>query len=109
MSLSISVTQRHIFVCPKCGDVVGHTDVQFTSSGGRGWYEFLEKIGYYVPHDQVNEDNDWYGKDMTLSDETAREMYQFLQRSNIYNEGIIRSLISDALMENDSVVINADW
>lgn len=109
MSLSITITQRHKFVCPKCGDVVGHTDIRSESSGGRTWYDFLEPIGYYVPYDLVDKENDWYGKDMVLPDEYARDMYQFLRHANIYNGHEIRNLIASALMDNDSVVINADW
>ena len=68
MSLSITFTQRERIVCPKCGEIAGYRDVKDENSGGRVWYDLLEKLGYYVPH----ADDDWYGKDMVLTNEQAQ-------------------------------------
>ena len=109
MGLDITFTRRKNFVCPKCGEVVGHTDVDCEYSGGRSWYPFLEKIGYYVPYEQRTEENDWYGKDMVLTNEQADEAYRFAKDNVLYRANEVRSLIATALLEKDSIVINADW
>ena len=58
MSLDITFTRRKKIVCPKCGEVVGHNDLDTVDSGGRLWFPFLEQIGYYVPYDKRTEEND---------------------------------------------------
>ena len=49
MGLDITISERKEYCCPNCGTPVGHTDIASTDSGGRLWYDFLEKLGYYVP------------------------------------------------------------
>ena len=109
MSLDITFTQRKNFVCPKCGEIVGHTDVDYKCSSGRSWYPFLESIGYYVPYEQRTEENDWYGKDMVLTNEQVDEAYRFTRENALYRADEVRSLIAVALLEKDSIVINANW
>lgn len=109
MGLDITFYQRKKVVCPKCGEIVGQNEVSSASSGGRVWYDFLEPIGYYVPYEQRTEENDWYGKDMVLTDEQAREAYNFVKKNDVFDWDDVRGLIARALLENDSVVINANW
>lgn len=109
MGLDITFTRRKDVVCPKCGEIVGHTDVQYMDGGGRGWYPLLESIGYYVPYEQRTEKNDWYGKDMVLTREQADEAYRFVKKHDLYGSEGVQSLIAVALHENDSIVVNADW
>lgn len=109
MGLDIRFTQRRKNICPHCGEIIGHTDVEVIDSGGRVWYEFLEPIGYYVPYEQRTEENDWYGKDMVLTKEQADMAYQFAKDSEMYNWREIRGLIAVALIENDDIVVHADW
>jgi hypothetical protein len=108
MSLDITFTRRKNIVCPKCGEVVGHTDVNCVGSGGRGWYPILESLGYYVPYEQRTDENNWYGKDMVLTEKQADELYQFV-KNDLYNSVGLRELIAAALYEKDSIVVNADW
>ena len=110
MSLSIECRRRKQFICPKCGEIVGHTDSDEISFGGRVWYPLLEKLGYYVPHDQLTEDNDWYGKDMVLTSEQMDDAFRFARvHSDAYGAEILAMLIALVKYENDQLVINADW
>ena len=109
MGLDIIFTRRKNIICPKCGEVVGHTDVAYSEGGGRGWYPLLESLGYYVPYDQRTEENDWYGKDMVLTKAQAEEVYRFSKKHDLYGSEGLESLIATAIYENDSVVVNANW
>ena len=110
MGLSITCYHRKQFVCPKCGEVVGHTDLNEIFFGGRSWYPLLEKLGYYVPYDQRTKDNDWYGKDMVLNTEQIAEAFNFARRnSDAYGAHSLALLITEVLCANDLLVINADW
>ena len=110
MSLDIRFTAQEGVVCPKCGEVVAARNIMCEESGGRGWYDILEKIGYYVPYDQRTEENDWYGKDMTLTEEQADMVYMYVVRhKDLYNVNGVLGLIASALHDGNSVVVNADW
>ena len=109
MGLDITATKRRKITCPKCGEVVDYKDVKSVDSGGSAWYEFLEPIGYYVTYERRTEENDWYGKDMVLSCEQALKMRDFIERYKPYDGKNISSLIAEALLEGDDIVINADW
>ena len=109
MSLDITFKQRKAITCPKCGEIVDYKIVCSASSGGRAWYDFLEPIGYYVPHHLRTENNDWYGKDMVLTEKQAREAHQFVKTNSVFDLDNICGLIADALLEGDDVVVNADW
>ena len=109
MSLDITFTRRKKIVCPKCGEVVGHNDLDTVDSGGRLWFPFLEQIGYYVPYDKRTEENDWYGKDMVLTAEQAKYAYTFVQEEDVYYGIEIATLIAVAQLEKDDIVVNADW
>ena len=109
MSLDITIKRRKDIICPKCGEVVAHTDVDCVDGGGRTWHPFLESIGYYIPYEQRTEENNWYGKDMVLTDEQTEELYDFIKKNKPYGDVRAQSLIATALCENEHVVINADW
>lgn len=107
MGLDIRISRCTENICPHCGKGVGYTVVDSNTSGGRLWYPFLESIGYYVPYDKRTEENDWYGKDMALTTEQAKELFEFLKKTFQYSD--IKFLVAMALAENDTIVINADW
>lgn len=109
MGLDVTVKWKKNIVCPKCGEVVGHTVKDEVDSGGRVWYPILERFGYYVPYDQRTEENDWYGKDMILTPEQVKEVHQFLKENDVYSGDEIIQLIASATFENDPVAISADW
>lgn len=109
MGLDITFTQRKRIVCPKCGEIVGYTDVDCVDASGRGWYPILESIGYYVPYEQRTEENDWYGKDMVLTEKQADEVYQFVKKNDLYGSYLVQKLIAEAIYEQDDIVLNADW
>lgn len=109
MGLDIRFVRRKKIICPHCGEVVGHTDEDCIDGGGRGWYPFLESIGYYVPYEQRTEENDWYGKDMVLTNKQAEELYRFVQQHDLYGSVGLPALIALARLENDEIVVNADW
>lgn len=103
MGLDITIKVRRPVVCPKCGEVVTHTDVNDVQSGGRIWYEFLDKIGYKC--------DDWYAKDMQLTEKQAEYAYDFVTKhlDDIYLAHNIRPMLAIAMRDKDAVVINADW
>ena len=109
MSLDITIKERKEFRCPDCGRLVTTQDIGAECSGGRVWYNFLEPIEYYVPYEKRTEENDWYGKDMELTEEQAKQLAQFVEdyQPNNYNE--IEDMVARALMRGNKVVINADW
>lgn len=109
MGLDIRFTQRKKMICHKCGEIVGHTDVNAVCGGGRGWYPLLESFGYYVPYEERTDGNDWYGKDMTLTADQADEAYRFVKKHDLYDSDSVAMLIASARYENDDIVVNADW
>ena len=62
-----------------------------------------------MPYDKRTEENDWYGKDMKLTDKQVNDLYEFVKKSDLYNSGEIMALIALARMEGQDVIINADW
>ena len=109
MGLDVSVIRRKNLICPKCGEIVGTTGMDDVDSGGRVWYPFLESIGYYVPYDKRTEENDWYAKDMVLTDKQVNELYEFVKKKEPFCANEIMRLIALARFEGQDVVINADW
>lgn len=109
MGLDITFTHRKNIVCPKCGEIVGYNDVDCVDTGGRCWYPILEDIGYYVPYEQRTEENDWYGKDMVLTEDQADKVYQFAREHDLYDSYLLQKMIANAIYEKDSIVVNADW
>ena len=109
MSLDITIREQQEFRCPDCGRLVTTQDIGAECSGGRVWYNFLEPIGYYVPYEKRNEDNDWYGEDMVLTEEQAKQLAEFVSDNQPYNARDVECLVARALLHGNKVVINADW
>ena len=109
MSLDITIKERKEFRCPDCGRLVTTRDVGEADSGGRAWYNFLEQIGYYVPYEKRTEENDWYGEDMVLTEEQAKQLVDFVSDNHPYNTRNVDRLVARALLHGNKVVINADW
>ena len=109
MSLDITIKERKEFRCPDCGRLVTTQDIDAECSGGRVWYDFLEPIGYYVPYEKRTKENDWYGKDMELTEEQAKQLVYFVHLQKPYNGMNIAYLVQVALMDGNKIVINANW
>ena len=109
MGLDITFTRRKNMICPKCGEIVGHTDVDCAESSGRNWRPILESFGYYVPYEQRTKENDWYGKDMVLTEEQVGEVYRFATTEEVFNGHVVAGLIAMSKIEKDVIVVNADW
>ena len=109
MSLDITIKERKEFRCPDCGKLVTTQDIDGECSGGRVWYGFLESIGYYVPYEARSEKNDWYAKDMELSEEQAKQLVDFVSACQPTEYASIENLVARALIRGNKVVINADW
>ena len=109
MSLDITIKERKEFHCPDCGRLVTTQYIDEVSSSGRVWYDFLHGVGYYVEDDNPTEENDWYGKDMELSNEQAKQLADFVSEYQPYKAQYVECLVARALMHGNKVVINADW
>ena len=109
MSLDITIKERKEFRCPDCGRMVTTQDIGAEDSGGRVWYNFLEQIEYYVPCGKRTEENDWYGEDMALTEEQAKQLADFVSDNQPYNYMDVEGLVARALLHGNKVVINADW
>lgn len=109
MSLDITVKERKEFCCPDCGRLVTTKDIDAEYSCGRVWYNFLESIGYYVPYEKRTKENDWYGEDMILTGEQARQLADFVSDNQPYNARDVECLVARALLHGNKVVISADW
>ena len=111
MGLDITFTEREDVICPHCGEKVNTKDIETVHSCGRNWYPIMESIGYYVPWEKRTEENDWYGKDMVLTNDQAMEVYKRVLTSEdtfYYGEGVL-GLIARATLNKNQVVVNADW
>ena len=109
MSLDITIKERKEFRCPDCGRLVTTQDIAEECSSGRVWYDFLQGVGYYAEDDNPHEENDWYGKDMVLTEEQAKQLADFVSDKHPYNARDVECLVARALMHGNKVVINADW
>lgn len=110
MSLDITISAKKGEICPHCGGVIKGAEIYCEDSGGGAWYPVLEKLGYYVPYDQRTEENDWYAKDMVLTAEQTKVLYDFVKKhKDLYNRNAVLGLIATAMVDENAVVINADW
>ena len=109
MGLDISISRVKRNFCQHCGMELYSTVEASESSGGCAWYEWLEKIGYYVPFEKRTEENDWYGKDMRLTLDQVDDMYDFIGKYQPYNADGVAGLIARAVLERNDVIINANW
>ena len=55
------------------------------------------------------DENDWYGKDMVLTEEQAKQLAAFVSKNKPYNDRDIECMVARALLYGNKVVINADW
>lgn len=76
MGLDVTIKEVQEFRCPDCGKLVTTKDVNEVNAGGSDWRDFLKSINYYVK----GGDNDWYGKDMVLTEKQARRLPSILSR-----------------------------
>lgn len=109
MGLDITIKEVGPIYCPDCGRFVAVKEVDEVNSGGRVWYDFLEDLGYYVPHDQLNETNDWYGKDMLLDAEQVQYLLRFAANQEPAEYMNVERLVAHAIGQGNRIVINADW
>lgn len=109
MGLDITVMEYKDIHCPRCGEVVNTVEVYGTDSNGSLWYDFLERLGYYVPYEKRTEKNDWYGKDMVLDNEQAKRLVDYAVKKEVYNRDGVERVVTEALAHGNKVVINADW
>ena len=109
MSLDITIKERKEFRCPDCGRLVTTQDIAEDCSSGRVWYDFLESVGYYVEDDNPTEDEDWYGEDMVLTEEQAKQLADFVSDNQPYNYMDVEGLVARALLHGNKVVINSSW
>lgn len=109
MGLDITVMERKAVRCPHCGEVINTVDVAGIDSDGRPWYDFLERLGYYVPYEKRTKENDWYGKDMVLDNEQAKQLADYAVKKEVYNWDGVERIVTEALAHGNKVVINADW
>lgn len=68
-----------------------------------------ERLGYYVPYEKRTKENDWYGKDMVLDNEQAKQLADYAVKKEVYNWDGVESVVAEALAHGNKVVINADW
>lgn len=65
----------------------------------------MKSINYYVK----GGDNDWYGKDMVLTEKQARELAKYSVKNVYWPNNDIEKLVAVALLRGHKVVVNADW
>lgn len=111
MGFHITVSQCDVAKCPHCGKLIRGTICDDEESGGRVWKEYLQKIGYYAPYEirEKEPERDFYGKDMTITSEQAKDLAIFAREHELYNWASIAALVNHAIENGDFVVINADW
>lgn len=109
MSLDITIKEQKEFCCPDCGRLVTTLDIDAECSSGQVWYDFLQGVGYYVEGDNPTREKDWYGEDMVLTEEQAKQLGDFVYDNQPYNARDVECLVARALLHGNKVVINADW
>lgn len=111
MGFDITVSRYDVEKCPHCGKPIKDTMQDYEYSCGRVWKEYLEKIGYYVPYEirEKEPERDFYGKDMTLTSEQAKDLVTFAREHDVFGWVSIKMLVDCAIENGDFVVINADW
>ncbi len=75
MGLDITIIRCDVAKCPHCGKPIKEIIRDQIDSYGYAWREYLEGIGYYVPYEicKKEPERDFYGKDMTLTTEQAKD------------------------------------
>lgn len=104
MGLDIRISRAKPICCSHCGELVTYKPIESIDSSGRQWYEFLEYVKYYGPK------HDMYGKDMILNKEQVNELIKFLDRNpEVYMAKSIYNMDESDRIDNDVMIINADW
>lgn len=104
MGLDVNFITKQDVICPHCGKVVDTKIICIEDSNGRGWYPLLERIGYYTS------DNRWYGKDMVLTEDQKRLVYDFVRNHlDLHRAHSILGAIAQTVVEKSVLVVNADW
>lgn len=62
-----------------------------------------------VPYEKRTKENDWYGKDMVLDNEQAKQLVDYTVKKEVYDWDGVESVVAEALAHGNKVVINADW
>lgn len=113
MGLSVKFKQQKNYFCPDCGKLVVTIDEDEVPCGGSTWYEYLEKIGYYVPYNDIKDSPyDWYGKDMVLDKEKIEALQDFICmfEPNCYDINKLLKMTVIAKVKDDiALSVNADW
>lgn len=111
MGFGITIRRYDVGKCPHCGEPIKGTIRDYVESGGRVWKEYLEEIGYYAPYEirKIEPKRDFYGKDMTLTSEQAKDLATFAGGHEVYGWRSIEMLVDCAIENGDFVIINADW
>lgn len=60
-------------------------------------------------YEKRTEKNDWYGKDMVLDNEQAKQLVDYAVKKEVYNWDGVERVVTEALAHGNKVVINADW
>lgn len=60
-------------------------------------------------YEKRTEKNDWYGKDMVLDNEQAKQLVDYAVKKEVYNWDGVENVVAEALAHGNKVVINADW
>lgn len=105
MGLDVTIKERQEFCCPDCGKLVTTKDIDEVNVGGSDWRDFLKSIKYYIE----GGDSDWYGEDMVLTDEQARDLAKYSVEKVYWLNNDVERLVAIALLRGHKVVINADW
>ena len=100
MGLDITISRIQEIKCPNCGEVVARQPVDYVYSNGRVWFEFLHLVGY---------EDEQYGKDIGLSGEQLGALIEFVNENNFYCKGQVESLVAIGLLNDEKIVINANW
>lgn len=104
MGLDIRISRAKPIYCSHCGELVTYKPIESIDSSGRQWYEFLEYVKYYNPK------QDMYGEDMILNKEQVNKLIKFLDRNpEVYMAKSIYNMAESDRIDNDAIIINADW
>ena len=66
-------------------------------------------VAHKARHSPSPRRNDWYGKDMVLDNEQAKQLVDYAVKKEVYNWDGVKSVVAEALAHGNKVVINADW